>query len=84
MRKYFAPVSVQERTRLVQQLFRLLDASQSLSQKVSACAQRLTVLQAPLDHEDVAGVTDRINEIFTRFAALTKGTGWHDIEDDKG
>lgn len=42
----------------------------------------MTVLDTPLDREDVAGITDRLHEVFGIFADMTKGTGWHDIDDE--
>jgi len=67
---------------LRQRLLRLLDASLALSQKVSACIHRLTVLQTTLDCEDVANTTDRLHECFNAFSFLTRCNGWHDLDEE--
>jgi len=66
---------------LVQRLHRLLNASSVLQQQTIRCLHRLTVLCAPLDHEDIAGTIDRLAEVFNAHSFLTRCNGWHDIDD---
>lgn len=70
-------------TILVQRLIRLSDASGGLHQKINSCLRRLTVLQSPLFHEDVAHIHDAMNEIFIAFASTTRSHAWHELDDDE-
>jgi len=77
---YVPTRNIQETATLVQRLFRLQAAAALLQERSSACIRRLVVLQSPLDREDVAGVTDRLHEVFHSFSFLTRSNGWHDAE----
>ncbi len=70
-------------TVVCQRLLRLSDACGGLHQKINCCLRRLTVLGTPLGHEDVASIHDRMNELFTSFAVLTRSHAWHELDVDE-
>jgi len=65
-----------------QRLFRVVFASVALEGKIIDVLSRLTVLQAPVSHADVAEVTDRLHEVFNAYSFLTRCNGWHGLDDD--
>ncbi len=69
-------------TTLVKRIIRLSDACGGLHQKINSCLRRLIVLHAPLARVDVAEVHDRMNELFTEFALVTRSDEWHELDED--
>jgi len=67
-------------TIVVQRFLRLSDACGGLHQKINSCLRRLIVLRTSLAHEDVAEIHDRMNELFSSFAVLTRSNEWHDVD----
>jgi len=66
---------------VIQRFLRLSDAYGGLHQKINSCLRRLIVLQTSLGHEDVAEIHDRMNELFSSFAVLTRSNEWHDVDE---
>lgn len=67
---------------LRQRLFRLEASSSALSQTTIKILERLTITLVTPEPEDVAGLVDRLHDVFNEYAHLTRCTLWHDAELD--
>jgi len=77
----FINLSKHEMTVLRQGLFRLHHETTSLQSEIIACIERGSVLASPPAQEDVASVSDRVNNVLTAYAQLTRRKGWLDAEE---
>jgi len=61
-------------------LFSLVWCARSLSQTTIKILERLTITLVPPEPEDVAGLVDRLHDVFNQYAHLTRCTLWQDAE----
>ncbi len=66
-----------------QRLLRVLWSAMALQQSTIKILERITLHRAPPEHEDVADITDRLNEVFNSYSFLTRCNGWHDLDDER-
>ncbi len=64
-----------------QGLFRVLFETINLQSELTACMEKVSVLQVPPTQEDVSSITDRLNDVFTAHSRLTRRKGWLDADE---
>ncbi len=67
---------------VTQRLLRLLWGALALEQSTIKILERTTLHREPPEPVDVAGLTDRLHEVFNAYSFLTRCNGWPDFEDD--